>query len=79
MRPDKAVSLPDAIGKLIRRHVEVLRARASGEEPAEPVEGEKQLNLTEICPDCKQATLAFLQGCVQCTNTADNCMYNKCG
>ena|GEM_PF-186732 len=78
MRPDKAVSLPDAIGKLIRRHVEVLQARANGEEPVEPVEAEKVVNLTELCPSCHQATLAFDWGCVHCMNKVDNCTYELC-
>lgn len=41
--------------------------------------GAKVINKSQLCPDCHQATLAFLQGCIQCTNQDAGCTYNKCG
>jgi ribonucleoside-diphosphate reductase alpha chain len=81
VRPDKATSLPDAVGKLLRSRVHTLRGLDEAiDATATAIEAEaKRLDPSNLCPECKQATLAYLQGCVQCTNKADNCTYNKCG
>jgi ribonucleoside-diphosphate reductase alpha chain len=87
LRPDRSLSLPDAFGKLLRARIEAMAQHQQREvitvqgsngpttvtlEPlAEPG---YQPDPTKLCPDCKQATLTFQQGCINCIS----CGYSKC-
>lgn len=93
LRPDKSLSVADAFGKLILRwgrKLEETEVSNSGEPTASAIvatlplaetlpEEPKVVSKANLCPECHQATLAFLQGCVQCTNQDAGCTYNKCG
>lgn len=77
LRPDRSTSLPDAFGKLLGRYGQPTDAETGEVTPVlVAVVEDKVLDPTKLCPDCKQATLAFLQGCAQCQNPG--CGYSRC-
>ncbi len=75
LRPDKALSLPDALGKLLLHHKAVLEAKARGQLVSSVVV--KQLNPGLLCPECHQANLVQAEGCTTCQTAG--CGYSKCG
>ena len=78
LRPDKSQSLPDALGKLLKRHYEKMQGHVDGESAtAEELETIKTPNLGVFCPECKQATFVMAVACMQCINP--DCLYTKCG
>lgn len=89
LRPDKSLSLPDAFGKLIRRHVErrktgyVVATPVATVEAASVILGKEAVvdgyvpDKTGLCPECHQANLVRGQGCTKCMTP--DCGYDKCG
>ncbi len=77
LRPDKSQSLPDALGKLLRRHYEMLQERASGEIVTIVIPApEKTPDLGIFCPECLHATFVRSEACMQCKNP--DCLYEQC-
>jgi len=76
--PQKVLSLPDAIAKLIECYLK----EKQGENPNEVLLSEKQQSIFSlpiennhgnICPQCGNATLVYEEGCEKCP-----CGYSKC-
>lgn len=92
LRPDKARSLPDAFGKLIRRYIELGQeapddevAVADGAEanqasfPTLPPAGPAvAASANELCPECKQFTMVMVEGCGKCLPNLGGCGYSRC-
>jgi ribonucleoside-diphosphate reductase alpha chain len=57
--PNRVLSVPDAIGKALRELLEV-RNNNNG--------------TMEICPECGQAALIFVEGCAKC----QYCGHSEC-
>lgn len=76
LRPDKPLSLPDAMGKLIRRHSDKLRGVASEVALLQGTDEAKTLDQGAFCPDCKQANMVKAEGCSSCQTPG--CGYSKC-
>lgn len=83
LRPDKALSVPDAFGKLLRDYgasTAVAAAVVSTESDAgaATITVEKVHNPGLFCPDCKLATVAVSQGCMTCMPELGGCGWSKC-
>lgn len=75
LRPDKPKSIPDAVGKLLKRWIEGRRAGGANKSDASMGDTDNYvLNRGLICPDCHQASVAELEGCRRCTS----CGWSKC-
>lgn len=76
---EKALSVPDAIGKLIAAHVDAVSRRDSGEVGGAHLSsnGAPSQGSGNLCPECGKGTLAYLEGCVKCTDY-EGCGFNRC-
>jgi ribonucleoside-diphosphate reductase alpha chain len=90
LRPDKALSVPDAFGKLLQRHLDQAAALVASsvatlvpselvtedDAGAATVEVVKVHDPGLLCPDCHNATVMDSQGCKQCVTPG--CGWSKC-
>jgi ribonucleoside-diphosphate reductase alpha chain len=67
--PQRVLSLPDGIARVLAEHVGQVRA-AAPEPPAAAV----KLVAGDICPECGQATFVYEEGCKKCYG----CGFNEC-
>lgn len=66
--PKRVKSLPDGIAQVLTEHL-------NGQVTVEAEEKAPSLLITgEICPDCGEATLLYLEGCNKCSS----CGYSEC-
>jgi ribonucleoside-diphosphate reductase alpha chain len=67
--PQRVLSLPDGIARVLAEHVGQVKA----EEPGPVAKGAK-LTAGDICPECGQATFVYEEGCKKCYG----CGFNEC-
>ena len=65
--PKRVKSLPDGIAQVLTEHL-------NGQIEEEVVQTPSLLITGEICPDCGEATLLYLEGCNKCSS----CGYSEC-
>ncbi len=74
LRPDRSLSLPDAFGKLMLSWAE---RNANVQTTQTPARDDNYVaDTTKLCPECRQASLTFQQGCSMCITPG--CGYSAC-
>jgi len=68
--PQRVLSLPDGIARVLAEHVGEVRA----EPEAVPISPAGKLTAGDICPECGQATFVYEEGCKKCYG----CGFNEC-
>jgi hypothetical protein len=79
-RGGKALSVPDAIGKLIHSHVEAVEASKEGQPLGSThlsSNGAPSRGSGNLCPRCGKGSLVYSEGCVKCRD-AEGCGFNRC-
>ncbi|NOZ71398.1 MAG: adenosylcobalamin-dependent ribonucleoside-diphosphate reductase [Chloroflexi bacterium] len=74
--PQRVRSLPDALAQVLTEHLEKAELEAITKPAPVPSE-QMELPLSQIgdlCPECGQATLMYVEGCKKCIN----CGYSEC-
>ena len=74
--PRRVRSLPDAIAQILSEYLEEVELQAITK-PAPTPEEQMELPLSQIgdlCPECGQASLMYIEGCKKCVN----CGYSEC-
>ena len=74
--PRRVRSLPDAIAQILSEYLEEAEVQALTK-PAPTPEEQMELPLSQIgdlCPECGQASLMYIEGCKKCVN----CGYSEC-
>lgn len=73
--PQRVRSLPDAVAQVLSQFLNESEAETLMKTPPPPVEQmELPLSVGDLCPDCGQATMLFIEGCKKC----QNCGYSEC-
>lgn len=73
--PQRVRSLPDAVAQVLSQFLNESEAETLTKTPPPPVEQmELPLSVGDLCPDCGQATMLYLEGCKKC----QNCGYSEC-
>ena len=67
--PQRVLSLPDGIARVLAEHVGQVKAEESG-----PAAKGAKLTAGDICPECGQATFVYEEGCKKCYG----CGFNEC-
>jgi ribonucleoside-diphosphate reductase alpha chain len=67
--PQRVLSLPDGIARVLAEHVGQVKAEESG-----PAAKGTKLTAGDICPECGQATFVYEEGCKKCYG----CGFNEC-
>lgn len=73
--PQRVRSLPDAVAQVLSQYLSESEAETLVKTPAPPAEQMAlPLSIGDLCPDCGQATMLFIEGCKKC----QNCGYSEC-
>jgi ribonucleoside-diphosphate reductase alpha chain len=73
--PQRVRSLPDAIAQVLSQYLNESEAETLAKTPPPPAEQmELPLAIGDLCPDCGQASMLFIEGCKKC----QNCGYSEC-
>jgi ribonucleoside-diphosphate reductase alpha chain len=67
--PQRVLSLPDGIARVLAEHAGHVKAEESG-----PAAKGAKLTAGDICPECGQATFVYEEGCKKCYG----CGFNEC-
>jgi ribonucleoside-diphosphate reductase alpha chain len=74
--PQRVRSLPDAIAQVLSEYLNESETEALTRAPQPPAE-QMELplpNIGDLCPDCGQASMLYIEGCKKC----HNCGYSEC-
>ena len=74
--PQRVLSLPDGIARVLAEHVGEVKAETAPAPTAgaPPVAPAAKLTAGDICPECGQATFVYEEGCKKCYG----CGFNEC-
>lgn len=74
--PQRVRSLPDAIAQVLSEYLNESETEALTKTP-QPAAEQMELplaNIGDLCPDCGQASMLYIEGCKKC----HNCGYSEC-